>query len=404
MLQPKHIREKLAEKLGDFVNFSDSQKKDLNEYLRTLGEICQLSSSQIAQKIEAAENVGAVPSQEIDDLKSFAFAFEESWDNHEEARNWASQILENRTTFAVDGSQYYSEKETSLPIGAVQIGWFENPHTGDKKYEKDTSLKILSPKDLLENQEEPLKPESRISDEMFFGEIQKTGEFLSKKKGWQKRGERMPLAFLDRPMLLPFAAMQSKLQRKFVEELVNLVRHSRETKVPVIGYVDRSFSRDLINLIDAFSGKARSENLSLFDTTLLSQKTADQQKTMKRWGDRTPFCYSKRKGLEAFVDPETESPLVGFVFLQTTGDSLPARLDIPSWVYEDGFLAEVSDAVRAECVIGLGYPYAIETADQTAVITSNDRKIFLRALQEFAKKNNLNFSVSRKNASKGRRR
>ena len=83
---------------------------------------------------------------------------------------------------------------------------------------------------------------------------------------------------------------------------------------------------------------------------------------------------------------------------------LPARIDVPSWIYEEGFLNEVLDTIRAECVIGLGYPYALETADSTAVITSRDREIFLGALQEFANREKLNFSVSRKSTSKGRRR
>ncbi|MGI8882860.1 MAG: DNA double-strand break repair nuclease NurA, partial [Pyrinomonadaceae bacterium] len=82
----------------------------------------------------------------------------------------------------------------------------------------------------------------------------------------------------------------------------------------------------------------------------------------------------------------------------------PARIDVPAWIYEQGLVEEVLDTIRAECVIGLGYPYALETADQTAVITMRDREIFLRALQDFANREKLNFSVSRKNASKGRRR
>jgi hypothetical protein len=85
-------------------------------------------------------------------------------------------------------------------------------------------------------------------------------------------------------------------------------------------------------------------------------------------------------------------------------DAPPARIDIPAWVYEDGLLNELIDIVRAECVIGLGYPYAAETADQAAVISSADRDIFLRALQDMAAREKLGFSVSRKVASKGRRR
>jgi len=54
--------------------------------------------------------------------------------------------------------------------------------------------------------------------------------------------------------------------------------------------------------------------------------------------------------------------------------------------------------------VGLGYPYPLETADQTAVITVRDREVFLHALQGFASENELDFRISRKAASKGRRR
>ena len=402
MLHLDRLETQLKEKRDDFVNFSDSQKRDLMKYLRVLNEISAMTCEEIARKIAEVENVGAIPSAEIDELKAFLFEFGNHWANHEEAREWAGNVLEDRTTFAADGSQYYSEKDTSLPVGAVQIGWFENPHNADKRYEKDTRLIVLSPKDLLENQEEPLKPESVVSEEMFIGEIKKIGDFISKKRGWQNRNERMPLAFLDRPMLLPFAPGQSKLEQKFVLELVELIRHSRDCGVPVVGYVDRGFSRDLINLVNAFSDNVGKP--TLYDSALVGSKNAAGEKVLKSWGDRTPFCYSRRKGLEAFTDPKTGTPLVGFTFLQVTGDSLPARLDFPSWVYEAGLLNEAIDVVRAECVIGLGYPYAIETADATAVFTMRDRQTFLKALQDFAERNNLDFSFSRKNTSKGRRR
>ncbi len=108
--------------------------------------------------------------------------------------------------------------------------------------------------------------------------------------------------------------------------------------------------------------------------------------------------------MNAFIDPQTEKSIVGFCYLQTTSDNPPARIDVPSWIYEDGLLNEVLDVIRAECVVGLGYPYALETADQVAVITMRDREIFLQALQGFSVQNNLGFKIARKAASKGRRR
>lgn len=153
-----------------------------------------------------------------------------------------------------------------------------------------------------------------------------------------------------------------------------------------------------MTMLDSDAGEKAELVRSLDDVSILHAAS------LKNWGDRTPFCYSRRHGLDAFIDPQTDESLVGFVYLQTTSDNPPARLDVPAWIYEDGLLDEVIDTVRAECVIGLGYPYALETADQTAVITVRDREIFLQALQGFAKENNLNLRVSRKAASKGRRR
>jgi hypothetical protein len=67
-------------------------------------------------------------------------------------------------------------------------------------------------------------------------------------------------------------------------------------------------------------------------------------------------------------------------------------------------LDEIMDAVRAECVVGNGYPYALETADAAAVITSHDRERFLHAMQEFAEDGGFAFRVSRKAVSKIHRR
>jgi hypothetical protein len=161
-----------------------------------------------------------------------------------------------------------------------------------------------------------------------------------------------------------------------------------------------------MSLLDAFDNpiSVAPNKQTLYDSSILSAATEIFPAALDNWGDRTCFCYSKRKGLAAFSDEETGESLVGFTYLQTTGEGAPARLDVPTWIYERGMLEEVLDTVRAECVIGLGYPYALETADQIAVITMHDREIFLRALQDFAMREKLAFSVSRKAASKGRRR
>lgn len=403
MLFPDLLTTELHKQSESFKRFALNQEDDLSEYLEKFSRFCRTPYEEIRAILETAKECGAIPSEEFDTARRFSVPFNQSWRNHEEARRWAFEILQNRTTFAADGSQLFAEREVSLPVAAIQIGWFENPHNDAVGYEKNVHFFVLSPEELL-SPDEPFIRETRVGQRRFAAEIEKIMEFLAKKRGWQARGERMPLAFYDNTLLLSISLPDKDFQLEFIDKLVALVRLSRETEVPLVGYVDRSYARDLLSLLDAVDGTKAENKRTLDDSSILHAFTSEALPTLRNWGDRTIFCYSKRRGLSAFIDPETGKSIVGFTYLQTTSDSAPARLDVPSWVYEKGLLNELVDTVRAECVIGLGYPYALETADQTAVITVRDREIFLRTLQDFAMREKLNFGVSRKAASKGRRR
>lgn len=404
MLFRELLQKELKTQSEGFKRFADTQAQDLRDYLQKLSDLSQTPYEEIFALLEKAENIGALPSEELKLSRNFAFSFTENWKNHEEARKWAHSILQKRTTFAADGSQLFVEREVSLPVAAVQVGWFENPHDDAQGYEKNARFFVLSPEELLKDQEEPVIPETRVGQKRFEAEVEKVEEFLLKKKGWRERSEKMPLAFFDGTLLISFARPQTELQESFIKRMVALVKLSRETKVPLVGYVDRSYARDVLGLLDAINNTKTANKRTLDDASILHAAVSDTSKILKNWGDRTCFCYSKRRGLDAFIDEKTQKSIVGFCYLQTTSDNPPARLDIPSWIYEENLLNEVLDVVRAECVVGLGYPYALETADQIAVITLRDREIFLQALQGFANQNKLGFNVSRKAASKGRRR
>lgn len=395
MLFREQLDEELRRRIAEFQRFAATQSSDLTNYQGWLAEMESAEYPEISARFAEAENTGAIPSNEVSTARSFCVPFQITWENHQRARVWASDVLDDRTTFAADGSQIYAGKETSAPIAAVQIGWFENPHNVGTAYEKNARFELLSPADLFYEQDDPMNPDIRVEERRYRGEVERVREFLEKKRGWQARGEKMPLAFFDNPLLVPFS--QKGLQKSFLEATVALVDLSRDTEVPLVGYVDRSFSRDLLTMLEHFASSTRSCELAIYDGSVLTG-------VLKNWGDRTCFCYSNRRGLDAFDDAGNSRSKVGFAYLQTTSDSPPARLDIPSWIFEAGLLDEVVDVVRAECVVGLGYPYALEAADQTAVISPRDREIFFRALQEFANRGKLDFSVSRKNASKSRRR
>jgi hypothetical protein len=233
MLFRQTLNEELEKKSAEFRQFISEYTSDVQVYLDALAGLEKTPLAEIETTLSGSDHTAAaIPSGEIVD-GSFKIGFEHSWENHEQARSWAAEMLDRRVTFAADGSQIYTGKETLVPIAAVQIGWFENPHDGDSTYEKNARFELLTPADLLAEWEEPMNPDIRVEAARYLGEVGRLGEFLKKKSGWRSRGERMPLAFFDNPLLVPFS--QKGLQKKFLDATVALVELSKDTGVPLVG-------------------------------------------------------------------------------------------------------------------------------------------------------------------------
>jgi hypothetical protein len=407
MLYHSLLTDALRDQQPEFVRFEREWRDDMADYARRLRALDGRTSADVSNQLGGVREPGALPSDELERTGSLVSAFGVVWRTHEEARRWAIDALQSRVTFAADGSQLLPGREISMPVAAVQVAWFENPHTREGEYQKQARLEIIPPGALLEDDTGRVNAETVVALRRFQLETEEVRRFLLSKRGWRERRERVPVAFFDGTLLISIALPKTKIQSKYVDAMVELVKLSRDTEVPVVGFVDQSYARDIVSLLDALGRDghgSRRQSRALYDSQLLRAADAEAKPLLKSWGDRTAFCYCVRHGLTEFFSDENQRPLVGFTYLQTTGDSAPARLDIPSWVYEAGLLDEVIDAVRAECVGGLGYPYAIETADAAAVITSRDREHFLHAIQDFAREGNFSFQVSRKAASKVRRR
>jgi hypothetical protein len=398
MLFKNSLSTQLQERREEFLSFDRILREDLSSGAQHLSRIAAQGSAEIKLRAGVGRAPGAVPSRELDEARSTVIPFKTAWRSHEEARRWALDILFDRVTGAADGSQYLPGREITLPVAAVQVAFFENPHTRDGKYIKEADLTLITPEEIMQADTDL---DSLVGFRRFREETRVLKDFLKRHTGWRERQERMPLGFFDGTLLISYARPRNAVQDRYVSAIIELIELSRETGVPVVGYIDASYARDLVNLLEAL-GEWKS-SYAVHDAQVLGAPL-EEGPLLKSWGDRTSFFYCEREGLgDDFLD-ENGDPLVGFAYLQTTGEGMPARLDIPSWVFEAGLLEEVIDTVRAECVVGNGYPYALETADAAAVITSQDRNRLLHALQMFAEQEKLGFRISRKAMSKSRRR
>jgi hypothetical protein len=401
MILRHKILERLQAKRERFAAFDDDLQREAETYLEALRRLSDMSGAELQERLAAYSTPGALPTDEFDQARNLRVSFPHKWDNHQEARAWAHTTLLDHTTFAADGSQIQPASDFSIPVATIQVAWFINHHTTTGSYTRDIDFEILAPDELqVAYQGEEIISEQAVNLRRFELEIMTLCRLMRQLAESPELTQRTPLAFFDSSIVISFADRLQEPQRsRYIELVLKLLRCSEETGVPVVGYIAASQSRDLTNLLAHTFGL--SEAARIHDAQLISQTL--------EWGDRTPLFVcargsadKKHQGvLESFAEYYRG---VGFVYLQTTAATAPARIDLPLWIYKRGLLEEVLNLVRAEVIVGAGYPYVIESADAAAVITARDRETFYALFQQFAEEQGVELRVSQKAASKARRR
>ncbi len=392
---------RLQAKREQFLAFDRDFQRESQLYLDAVGGLAKLSAAELSTRLATLPTPGAIPTPEFDAARNLSVDFPPQWNSHEEARAWACQVLLNHTTFAADGSQILPTGDFSVPVAAIQVAWFENAHTREGRYIKDVAFEILAPDELIVEYE----GEHHISEQMvnlrrFALEIETLCRLMKQLAAHRQGSDPLALAFFDSSLVISFVdRLHSQQREQYIRLVLELLRCSEQTGVPLVGYVDTSYARDLTNMLAHCFGLRQSEKIH--DAQLVNH--------LLSWGARTPLFVCARGSadrkqagvLESFAEYRRG---IGFTYLKTNAAALPARLDIPLWVYERGLLDEVIDLVRAEVIVGNGYPYVIETADAAAVITSRDREAFYAIFQRFVAEQGIELRLSQKAASKARRR
>lgn len=389
MLDPQKIRTALAAKGSHFTGAERSRSAVLETFRAAFTSLAKIDLETAGPRLAGIDRPGAKPTGEFDRYPELIIPFGERWSNHQQARRWARKVLEGVPTFAVDGSQISPTKDVSIPIGLVQIGWYENMHTPGGEYTKDLAVEVLSPVELSESEQGGDELGSALVHlRRFEMETSRLVEYLRDSAG-RSPG---PLALFDGTLIISFAGlMQPKFQSKYTDAVLALLDASTSARVPLIGFVDYSSAHDLVDMIAHLTDARPGDQIT--DAHLL-------QSTM-RWGDRSQvFICARDDNLLANEYYER----VCFCYLKTTADLPPARVEFPRWLYESGEHVRALDLLRAECVVGTGYPYALETADAIAVIDAQDRQRFYRLLQRFASRVGIGLRFSRKSMSKRSRR
>lgn len=431
MLHTRKLLDELARQRDGLLRYEARHGDTLSQYRAALASLRERYPS--AERLVAAQRawqaghdeqqpLGARPTPEYDAWLATrerfpALRFGERFDSHEQSRAWAER-LRGVTTFAVDGSQLPPWRDASAPIALVQAGLYENPHQPPQPYVKDVVVELLTPDELTGD--EPDLADARADDDMGYSSrfvqlrrfeleaetvISRMEHHHRRREELAARGEPAPLvvAFYDGSLIVSFALKAPPPYReRYVAASLRMLEASERCGVPLLGYIDTSYARDIVAMLRAL-GDSPAQSIQA-EPPLAAEPRGLSDAALWRgalgWGDRTPTFLSARYDLERIG----HGMEVGFVYFQAALDRPPARIEFPRWLLDAGLLDRVLDVVRAEVIAGTGYPYPIEAADAVAVISTHDRAQFYALFQEFAEREGLSLSFSRKALSKSRRR
>src|SRR5437763_4109242 len=308
MLHKGKLQAALNTKRGQFTSDNAAFNDQLKAYRYALETLYQRYSS--GEELEhllppdkdGMPSAGARPSLEFDrwlvsapynEYHGPLYPFGRECANHEQARQWA-ECIEGITTLAVDGSQLQPWRDASIPVALIQVGFFANPHASGRPYTKDVRLEVLSPEEIMEeSKSESSDPDSYPYSEMqvtlrrYMLEVETLCNQMEQYGYARRKGEpaHSPVVFFDGSLVVSFAlTMPSPYRERYIASAVSLLRTSEEQRVPLIGFVNTSYARDVITMLRRLD--AMQDQPVLRETKRIHEALLWQGRL--RWGDRTP--------------------------------------------------------------------------------------------------------------------
>ncbi|MGL4650432.1 MAG: DNA double-strand break repair nuclease NurA, partial [Caldilineaceae bacterium] len=270
---------------------------------------------------------GARPTAELDQAPTLCLPMGVGFGSQEEWRHWASLQLEGRPVAAVDGSQISPNKEYSPALGAIQVGWFINNHARDGSYTKQVEFEVLTPDELSSEEDdgEGAFAGWYINQQRFVGECRRLELLMQEARdAHDATGAALPLLLFDGSFIISFASqMLPERSALYLAAVRSLLAASKHLRVPLVAFVDTSYSRDLVNLIDLFcnvQGARAVTDAALMDPLL------------PNWGDRGPLFVCARDDALSREGRADFYPDVLFTYLRTVVDQPPARVEMPRWI------------------------------------------------------------------------
>ena len=268
MLDQQRVLNALDAKRSAFADYAAGLSQQSARFDDWVARVGDLSVEEIHARLDAlpdGQHPGALPTAEFDAAASLLhLPFGVAWTDHQAARAWARTVLEGCTTIAVDGSQITPAPEFVPPVGAIQVGWFINPHRADMAYVKDLEFDVLAPGDLRDTSGDgdDSYAVQTVNQERFVRECRRLEQLMGDYRRLPP-AER-PICFFDGSFIISFAGKISPNRAEpYIDAIRSLLEASEQFEVPLIGFVDNSRSRDVVTMLGHVLGE-EDEHLARF--------------------------------------------------------------------------------------------------------------------------------------------
>lgn len=324
-----------------------------------LGLFPDLSPEEILEVLR--EDNGAVPQEPIQHVIPLGDAFE----TQIEMKNWAAEVLSGKVVIAVDGSQILTTGEFNIPLGFVQAGAFWTEYTPEKGlYGKDFRSALLIGSTATEEREqsEPLH-EMGVDIKRLAKEIDLALDTIEK---FMKKGAKAYL-LLDGSIVYRFLNQASdEVKKAMCGNLVRLLHVCEEKSIPVAGYVDHSFAKDVTATLEKLLRK--SYDIKVSDIAVVGPSIGKGG-----FGARTSVFRLKHDFASRYYGEYAND--ICF-FYQKLHSGPPVRIEFPKWICNAEAVQDLARVIAAQAIIGDGYPYVLLRAHETAFLESANRDRF----------------------------
>jgi hypothetical protein len=284
---------------------------------------------------------------------------------------------------ATDGSQVFPSRHELPQLALIQTGRVRIGYYCDIQPRLDAVPRLLTTLDWQSAIEDSLaRPtfEDFVKDERTLDELTRLGAMMEEHLDFQ-----FPKAALvDGSLIYWWLGGRSEAWRsRVIHRLEKELNRFRERNFPLLGYISRPGSREVVQSLSVFYFLEKEGRLPAGPAQLVAEDflqglpLTDEMlfDLLLQPGQRSPWMLSCSYILKEF----SEENRTAFCYLKTEGET--ARIEIPTWAmpFSDSFLP----LVREQCRKGRGYPIVLAEAHDQAVIRAQDRQLFYRmALEE----------------------